>query len=214
MKIEIWSDVACPFCYIGKRRLEEAMSQFEHKNEVEIEWKSYLLNPDQQSNTGQSLYEYLAEAKGWTMEYTMQVNEQVLAMAEEVGLHYNMDKAVIANTSDAHRLIQHAKTLGKGDDIEEALFKAYFVDGRNLADHKALTQIAVDCGIEEASAAAALNNLEYSEAVQRDIYEGVQIGVRGVPFFVFDNKYGISGAQPLEVFTRTLQQTYEAKASL
>ena len=190
------------------------MSQFEHKNEVEIEWKSYLLNPDQQSNTGQSLYEYLAEAKGWTMEYTMQVNEQVLAMAEEVGLHYNMDKAVIANTSDAHRLIQHAKTLGKGDDIEEALFKAYFVDGRNLADHKALTQIAVDCGIEEASAAAALNNLEYSEAVQRDIYEGVQIGVRGVPFFVFDNKYGISGAQPLEVFTRTLQQTYEAKASL
>jgi predicted DsbA family dithiol-disulfide isomerase len=214
MKIEIWSDVACPFCYIGKRRLEEALSQFEHSNEVEIEWKSYLLNPDQQSNTGQSLYEYLAEAKGWTMEYTMQVNEQVLAMAEEVGLHYNMDKAVIANTSDAHRLIQHAKSLGKGDDIEEALFKAYFVDGRNLADHQELTQIAVDCGIEEASAAAALNNMEYSEAVQRDIYEGVQIGVKGVPFFVFDNKYGISGAQPLEVFTRTLQQTYEAKASL
>ena len=214
MKIEIWSDVACPFCYIGKRRLEQALEQFAHSNEVEIEWKSYLLNPDQKSNTGQSLYEYLAEAKGWTMEYTMQVNEQVLAMAEEVGLHYNMDKAVIANTSDAHRLIQHAKSLGKGDDIEEALFKAYFVDGRNLADHKELTQIAVDCGIEETSAAAALNNLEYSEAMQRDIYEGVQIGVRGVLFFVFDNKYGISGAQPLEVFTRTLKQTYEAKASL
>lgn len=214
MKIEIWSDVACPFCYIGKRRLEEALSQFEHKNEVEIEWKSYLLNPDQKSNTGQSLYEYLAEAKGWTMEYTMQVNEQVLTMAEEVGLHYNMDKAVIANTSDSHRLIQHAKSLGKGDAMEEALFKAYFIDGRNLADHQELIQIANHCGIDEVSAAAALENMDYTEAVQKDIYEGVQIGVRGVPFFVFDNKYGISGAQPLEVFTRTLQQTYEAKASL
>lgn len=210
MKIEIWSDVACPFCYIGKRRLEEALSQFEHKNEVEIEWKSYLLNPDQKSNTGQSLYEYLSEAKGWTMEYTMQANQQVTAMAEEVGLHYNMDKAVVANTSDAHRLIQHAKTLGKGDAMEEALFKAYFVDGRNLADHQVLSQIAAECGIDEASATAALNNLEFAEAVQRDIYEGVQIGVRGVPFFVFDNKYGISGAQPLEVFTRTLEQTYQA----
>lgn len=210
MKIEIWSDVACPFCYIGKRRLEEALSQFEHNNEVEIEWKSYLLNPDQKSNTGQSLYEYLSEAKGWTMEYTMQANQQVTAMAEEVGLHYNMDKAVVANTSEAHRLIQHAKTLGKGDAMEEALFKAYFVDGRNLADHQVLSQIATECGIDEASATAALNNLEYAEAVQRDIYEGVQIGVRGVPFFVFDNKYGISGAQPLEVFTRTLEQTYQA----
>lgn len=210
MKIEIWSDVACPFCYIGKRRLEEALSQFEHNNEVEIEWKSYLLNPDQKSNTGQSLYEYLSEAKGWTMEYTMQANQQVTAMAEEVGLHYNMDKAVVANTSEAHRLIQHAKTLGKGEAMEEALFKAYFVDGRNLADHQVLSQIAAECGIDEASATAALNNLEYAEAVQRDIYEGVQIGVRGVPFFVFDNKYGISGAQPLEVFTRTLEQTYQA----
>jgi predicted DsbA family dithiol-disulfide isomerase len=210
MKIEIWSDVACPFCYIGKRRLEEALSQFEHKNEVEIEWKSYLLNPEQKSNTGQSLYEYLSEAKGWTMEYTMQVNQQVVEMAEEVGLHYNMDKAVVANTSEAHRLIQHAKSLGKGDAMEEALFKAYFVDGRNLANQEELSQIAADCGIDEASAKTALNNLDYAEAVQRDIYEGVQIGVRGVPFFVFDNKYGISGAQPLEVFTRTLEQTYQA----
>lgn len=210
MKIEIWSDVACPFCYIGKRRLEEALSQFEHKNEVEIEWKSYLLNPDQKSNTGQSLYEYLSEAKGWTMEYTLQVNQQVVEMAEEVGLHYNMDKAVVANTSEAHRLIQHAKSLGKGDAMEEALFRAYFVDGRNLADQRELTQIAADCGIDEVSAKAAINNMEYAEAVQRDIYEGVQIGVRGVPFFVFDNKYGISGAQPLEVFTRTLEQTYQA----
>lgn len=186
------------------------MSQFEHKDEVEIEWKSYLLNPDQESNTGKSLYQYLSEAKGWTMEYTMQANQQVLAMAEEVGLQYHLDQVVVANTSDAHRLIQHAKTLGKGDSMEEALFKAYFVEGRNLADHHTLFQIAAECGIDEGAATAALHNLEYAEAVQRDIYEGVQIGVRGVPFFVFDNKYGISGAQPLEVFTRTLEQTYQA----
>ena len=210
MKIEIWSDVACPFCYIGKRRLEEALAQFEHKDEVDIEWKSYLLNPDQKSNTGQSLYQYLADIKGWTMDYTIQVNQQVLAMAEEVGLHYQLDKAVVANTTDAHKMIQLAKSLNKGDVMEEALFKAYFMEGVNLADHAELKRIALSCGIDAESAEKALNDASLNEAIQRDIYEGVQIGVRGVPFFVFDNKYGISGAQPLEVFTRTLDQTYQA----
>ena len=167
MKIEIWSDVACPFCYIGKRRLEEAMAQFEHKDEVEIEWKSYLLNPDQKSNTGQSLYEYLAEAKGWTMEYTIQVNQQVLAMAEEVGLHYQLDKAVVANSTDAHKLIQLAKSLDKGDLMEEALFKAYFMEGVNLADHAELIPIALTCGIDAETARKALNDASLNEAIQR-----------------------------------------------
>jgi len=209
MKIEIWSDVACPFCYIGKRRLEEALANFEHKDEVQIEWKSYLLNPNQESNTGQSLYEYLSKAKGWTMDYTIQANQQVVAMAEEVGLHYKMDDVVMANTTDAHRLIQFAKLQNKGEDMEEALFKAYFMEGKNLADFKTLSEIAASIGLDANEALEVLNQKAFTENIQKDIYEASQIGVRGVPFFVFDNRYGISGAQPLEVFTRTLDQTYQ-----
>lgn len=209
MKIEIWSDVACPFCYIGKRRLEEALSTFEHKDEVEIEWKSYLLNPNQESNTGQSLYEYLSAAKGWTMEFTLQANQQVIEMAKEVGLNYKMDDVVMANTTDAHRLIQFAKTQNKGEAIEEALFKAYFMEGKNLADFNTLVEIASSIGLDANQSLDVLNQKSFTENIQKDIYEASQIGVRGVPFFVFDNRYGISGAQPLEVFTRTLEQTYQ-----
>lgn len=208
MKIEIWSDVACPFCYIGKRRLEQALEQFEHKDEVEIEWKSYLLNPELKPEPGQSLYEYLSKAKGWTMDYTIKANQQVLEMAKEVGLEYQLDKVRIANTTDAHRIIQLAKQKGLGAQIEEAFFDAYFTKGADLGDHDVLVDIAVRVGLNETEARQVLENQLLNDKISQDIYESTQIGVRGVPFFVFDNKYGISGAQPLEVFTRTLEQTY------
>ncbi|MBL7837859.1 MAG: DsbA family oxidoreductase [Bacteroidetes bacterium] len=206
MKIEIWSDIACPFCYIGKRRLEQALEQFEHKDKVTIEWKSYLLNPDLVPEPGQSLYAYLSKSKGWSMAYTMQANQQVLEMAREVGLNYQLDKVRIANTTDAHRIIQLAKQRGLDDTIEEAFFDAYFTKGADLGDHEVLVDIAVRAGISESEARKVLNEQLLGDKISQDIYESTQIGVRGVPFFVFDNKYGISGAQPLEVFTRTLNQ--------
>lgn len=206
MKIEIWSDIACPFCYIGKRRLEQALEQFEHKDKVTIEWKSYLLNPDLVPEPGQSLYAYLSKSKGWSMAYTMQANQQVLEMAREVGLNYQLDKVRIANTTDAHRIIQLAKQKGLDDTIEEAFFDAYFTKGADLGDHEVLVDIAVRAGISESEARQVLNEQLLGDKISQDIYESTQIGVRGVPFFVFDNKYGISGAQPLEVFTRTLNQ--------
>ena len=206
MKIEIWSDIACPFCYIGKRRLEQALEQFEHKDKVTIEWKSYLLNPDLVPEPGQSLYAYLSKSKGWSMAYTMQANQQVLEMAREVGLNYQLDKVRIANTTDAHRIIQLAKQKGLDDTIEEAFFDAYFTKGADLGDHEVLVDIAVRAGISESEARQVLNEQLLSDKISQDIYESTQIGVRGVPFFVFDNRYGISGAQPLEVFTRTLNQ--------
>ena len=208
MKIEIWSDVACPFCYIGKRRLEEALNGFEHQSDVEIEWKSFQLNPELKTNKIQSIHEYLAEAKGWTIEYAKQMGEQVTAMAEEVGLNYNMDATVVANTFNAHRLIQFAKTQNLGDAIEEALFRAYFMEGKNIDSNTELIEIAVSIGLNAAEAEKVLNEKQFSEQVEFDAYEAQQIGVRGVPFFVFNRKYGISGAQPLEVFTRTLDQAY------
>lgn len=208
MKIEIWSDVACPFCYIGKRRLEEALNGFEHQSDVEIEWKSFQLNPELKTNKIQSIHEYLAEAKGWTVEYAKQMGEQVTAMAGEVGLNYNMDTTVVANTFNAHRIIQFAKTQNLGDAIEEALFKAYFMEGKNIDSKTELIEIAVSIGLNAAEAEKVLDEKQFSEQVEFDAYEAQQIGVRGVPFFVFNRKYGISGAQPLEVFTRTLDQAY------
>lgn len=213
MKIEIWSDVACPFCYIGKRRLEEALSTFEHKDNVEIEWKSYLLNPDMATDADKTLNEYLAENKGWTKEYTEQVQGHVTAMAAEVGLEYHLDKAVPANTKQAHNLIQLAKTKGKGEEMEEVLFRAYFTEGKNLDDTTTLMEIGKGIGLTSDEMETTLNNKSYDSSIEKDIYEGIQIGVKGVPFFVFDNRYGISGAQPLEVFTRTLRQTYEESQS-
>lgn len=208
MKVEIWSDVACPFCYIGKRRLEEALSSYAHADEVEIEWKSFQLNPELKTNGVQGIHEYLAEAKGWTVAYARQMGEQVMAMAEEVGLHYNMDATVVANTQNAHRLIQYAKTQKLGDAIEEALFKAYFMEGKNIDLTSDLLELAVGIGLDQTETLEVLNSSQFEEQVELEAYEAQQIGVRGVPFFVFDRKFGISGAQPLEVFTRTLDQAY------
>ena len=209
MKIEIWSDVACPFCYIGKRRLEQALDGFEYQSDVEIEWKSFQLNPELKINKPQSIHEYLAEAKGWTIEYAKQMGEQVTSMAEEVGLNFNMEATVVANTMNAHRLIQFAKTKNLGNAIEEALFKAYFMEGKNIDSQEALIEIASNIGLNLDEARKALHEKQYSEQIEFDAYEAQQIGVRGVPFFVFNRKYGIYGAQPLEVFTRTLNQAYE-----
>lgn len=208
MKVEIWSDVMCPFCYIGKRKFEDALSRFPDKDRIEVVWKSFELNPALVTNPQKSVTEYLAETKGWTLEYTQQVQAHVIDMAKEVGLHYDFDKAVMANSFDAHRLIQLAKTKGKGDAAEERLFKAYFTEGKNTADHDTLTQLGTEIGLDAQEIKTLLAGNEFAEAVQRDEYEARQIGVRGVPYFVFNDKYAVSGAQPSETFLGALTQAY------
>ena len=206
MKVEIWSDVMCPFCYIGKRKFENALQQFAGKDNVVVEWKSYQLNPDMVTDTTKSTVDHLAESKGWTKEYTRETMSYVVNMAKEVGLNYNFDKAVVANSFDAHRIIQFAKTVGKGDAMEERLFKAYFVEGKNTADHTTLTQLAVEIGLPEAEVTAVLKSDKYAAEVRRDVAESEQLGIRGVPFFVIDRKYGISGAQDSQVFLDSLNK--------
>jgi predicted DsbA family dithiol-disulfide isomerase len=208
MKVEIWSDVMCPFCYIGKRKFEAALAQFEHKDQVEIVWKSFQLQPDLVTDPNKNTLQHLAESKGWTMEYTQQVTAQVVQMAKEVGLNYNFDKAVVANSFDAHRLVQYAKIQGKGDAMEEQLFKAYFLDGKNTADHATLTQLAVAIGLKEDEVKKVLTSDAYADAVHQDIYESQQIGVRGVPYFVLGNKYAVSGAQQSETFLGALRKAW------
>jgi len=208
MKVEIWSDVMCPFCYIGKRKFEAALAKFEYKNHVEVIWKSFQLQPDMVTNPTKNTLEHLAESKGWTLAYTKQVTSQVVQMAKEVGLNYDFDKAVVANSFDAHRLSHFAKSKGKGDAIEEQLFKAYFIDGKNTADHATLTQLAVSIGLNETEVKQILTSDSFAIEVRQDIYESQQIGVTGVPYFVLNNKYAISGAQSSETFLGALQKAW------
>jgi predicted DsbA family dithiol-disulfide isomerase len=208
MKIEIWSDVVCPFCYIGKRKLEKALEKFQFKHKVEIEWKSFQLNPDQQTKPGVSTLEDLSKSKGWSMEQTKQITSQVVQMAKAEGLTFDFDKAVVANTKNAHQLIHLAKEFEIQDAMKERLLKAYFSDGLNVDDPETLIQLGMEVGVPEKKIKHMLETNTYLEAVDQDIYEARLIGVRGVPFFVLDRKFGISGAQPDEVFDQTLEKAW------
>lgn len=208
MKIEIWSDVVCPFCYIGKRKMEKALQKFPFKDKVEIEWKSFQLNPDQKTKPGVSTLEDLSQSKGWSMEQTRQITANVVEMAKSEGLTFDFDKAVVANTKNAHRLIHLAKEFGVQDAMKERLLKAYFTDGLNVDDVDTLIQLGKEVGVPEEKIKPMLESDQYKEAVDQDIYESRLIGVRGVPFFVLDRKFGISGAQPDEVFDQTLEKAW------
>lgn len=211
MKVEIWSDVMCPFCYIGKRKFESALAQFENRDDVEITWKSFQLNPDMKTDPNKSTLEYLAEVKGWSLDQAKSTTSYVTNMAKEVGLDYNFDKSVVANSFDAHRLIQFAKTKGKGDAAEERLFKAYFTEGKNTADHAVLTQLGTEIGLDAEAVRTMLAGTMYGSEVQNDIAEGEKLGLTGVPFFVVDRKYGVSGAQQPETFLNTLKKAWDDK---
>ncbi len=208
MKIEIWSDVVCPFCYIGKRKLEKALAKFPQKEAIEIEWKSFQLNPDQKTNPTFSTLEYLAESKGWSLEQAREISSQVAGMAESEGLIFNFENAVVANTKNAHRLIHLAKAAGKGGEMKERLLKAYFTEGLNIDDSSTLMTLGKEVGLNEESIKKLLESNQYEDAVDQDIYESRLIGVKGVPFFVLDRKFGISGAQSDEVFTQTLEKAW------
>jgi predicted DsbA family dithiol-disulfide isomerase len=209
MKVEIWSDVMCPFCYIGKRHFEKALEGFPERDKVEIEWKSFQLNPDMKTEPGKNINQYLAEHKGWSMEQARQANQYVTKMAGEAGLEYDMDRAVVANSFDAHRLVQLAKKSGKGDAMEERLFRAYFTEGKNIADHATLLELAADIGLEKEQVEKVLASRAFTEEVEKDIYEAKQINVRGVPYFVFNDRYAVSGAQPSDTFAGALQAAWK-----
>lgn len=211
MKVEIWSDVMCPFCYIGKRRFENALKDFGYPDQVKVVWRSFQLNPDMETDPDTNINEYLAEAKGWSLEQAQQINQRVTNMAADEGLEYNMDQAIVANSYDAHRLVQCAKDRGKGDEMEEALFKAYFTEGKNTADHDTLIDLAESVGIDPTEAASILQGEKYSNAVDHDIQLAKNINITGVPFFLFDRRFAISGAQETEAFLKALKQTWNAQ---
>lgn len=209
MKVEIWSDVVCPFCYIGKRHFENALKDFAAKESVEIVWRSFQLDPSIKPNSGQTLNDYLAKRKGITLEHAREMNEYVTQAAQQVGLSYNLDKAVVANTLNAHRLIHLAAKHGLADQAEERLFIAYFTEGKDIGNTDILLQLGTEIGLNAEEVKQVLESDRYTQEVQEDQYLAGQVGARGVPFFVFNNKYAVSGAQPSSVFTKALQKAYE-----
>jgi protein disulfide-isomerase len=208
MKIEIWSDVMCPFCYIGKRNFETALDQFPDKENIEVEWKSFQLDPSLPEVATESQEDYLINHKGMSREQIQGMLTHVTEMAKQAGLEYHLDKSVIVNSQKAHHLIQFAKTKNLGNEIEERLFKAHFTEGKNLADNAVLTQLGKEVGLDESELQAAFTDDQYKYQMTQDIQEAQYIGVRGVPFFVFDRKYGVSGAQPPQAFLETLSKSF------
>jgi len=208
IQVEIWSDVMCPFCYIGKRQFEAALGGFEGKDRVEIVWKSFQLDPNLRADAGQSLYSYLAQRKGMSLDQSKRMHDQVTQTAAQVGLDYRFDHVVVNNSHAAHRLIQLAKTQALGDALEEALFHSYFTDGKDIGDRAVLAALAVSVGLTEAQADEAFDDPSGSwrRKVDEEASEAGSLGSTGVPFFVFQRRYAVTGAQGTATFQRVLQK--------
>ena len=204
MKIETWSDAVCPWCYIGKRRLERALGEFEHADEVEIEWRSFQLNPGAPDRAVPTL-EYLARRFG---PQAQPMVTRVTELARAEGLDLNYDTALSVNTLDAHRALHLAAGHGLAGAAEERLLHAHFTEGADLSDPDTLAGLLGEVGLNPDRVRAVVTGTEYADAVRAEAEEAVALGANGVPFFVIDRAYGIPGAQPAEVFLGALRKAY------
>ena len=213
MRIDIWSDIACPWCYLGLTRLEAALSRFEHSDAVEVRLHSFQLDPTLPESYPGTEAEYLAASKGLDRATVEQMFARVSGAAAPDGVQLNFDALVVANSRRAHRLLQQAElsdpTGHTAWKLELALFEAHFRDGRNIGDAATLIELAVGVGLDADGAAGALDSAERDEEVDADIDAAARLGIRGVPFFVLAEKYGVSGAQPGEVFDDVLRQVWD-----
>jgi predicted DsbA family dithiol-disulfide isomerase len=211
MKVEIWSDVACPFCFIGKRTFEDALSRFEHRDDVEVTWRSFQLDPTMPAEPQGGLNDLIARKYGKTIDEAREMNARVIGMAEGVGLHYDFERARPSNTLDAHRVIQLAAVHGLADAAEERLFRAYLEEGELLSDHATLVRLAEEIGLDRAETERVLAGEEYADAVTAEVTEAQELGLSGVPAFVLDRRLLVSGAQPPEAILGALQQAWETQ---
>ncbi|VEF49637.1 protein disulfide isomerase [Bacillus freudenreichii] len=214
MKIEVWSDYACPFCYIGKRRLEQALEKFPHRDQVEVNFKSFELDPNAPRDISQSIHEILASKYGMSVEEAKRMNEGMRQQAAEVGLTFNFDTLIPTNTFDAHRLTHFSKSKNKEAELTEKLLRAYFTESKHLGDREVLADIAQEAGIDREEVLEFLaDETSLANEVRGDEQMAQQMGVGGVPFFVINQKYGISGAQPTETFLSALEKVWQEEQS-
>lgn len=208
MQVEIWSDIMCPFCYIGKRRFEAALQQFTHRDEVEVVWRSFELDPNMHTVPGQSIDELLAIRKGVSVAQAHQMNAHMAQTAAEVGLRFDFDRMVPVNMFNAHRFVHLAAHHDRQDAAKERLFRAYFTEGQHVEDLDTLARLGADIGLDAVEVKRVLQTDAYAQQVRHDEYQARQINVRGVPFFVFADKYAVSGAQPSELFAEVLKKVW------
>lgn len=209
MNVQIWSDIRCPFCYIGKKKFESALEKFPHKDDISVTWKSFQLDPSLKTAPDVSPKEHFANQKGISIQQVEGMYQQVLNAAKDVDLNFNLEKSVVANSFNAHRLIQLAKTKGLGNEMEEEMFKAHFIDGKNIDDVESLMESGISIGLDKEEVKKVLASDAFSKEVETDEAEARSIGVTGVPFFVLNNKYAVSGAQSSETFLQALTQAWK-----
>ncbi|MBM7566903.1 DsbA family oxidoreductase [Paenibacillus sacheonensis] len=214
MKVEVWSDIACPFCYIGKRRFEAGLAKFAHKEEIEVVYRSFQLDPNAEKDPEQDAYGLVAKKYGISREQSEAMHENLVQQAAELGLTYNFEHAHPANSLDAHRLIHYAGRFGKRTEAAELLFKAYFTDSKRIGRMETLIDIAAELGLDPKEAEAVLSSDEFTEEVQAECREASQLGANGVPFYVINRKYAVAGAQPSEVFLDVLNTCWEEEKPL
>jgi predicted DsbA family dithiol-disulfide isomerase len=210
IKVDIWSDVQCPWCYIGKRKFETAVAGFD--GEVDVEYHSFELAPDTPVDFDGSPKDYLAQRKGISPDQVDQMLERVTGIAAGVGLDYDYDHVHQTNTVKAHELIHYAKSQGRQLDMTERLLKAYFIDGRHVGRIEDLADLAAEIGLDRAEVVRVLTANTYLADVKADVAQAAEYGISGVPFFVFDEKYGVSGAQDSATFANVLAQVASEKA--
>ncbi|AKG73138.1 DsbA family oxidoreductase [Salinicoccus halodurans] len=209
MKVEIWSDIGCPFCYIGKKNFEAGVSEFAGKDDLEVIYRSFQLDPTAKKEPDESMAELLAKKYNKSVKEAEIMNSQVADAAKAAGLDFNMEKVVPSNSMDAHRLVKLASEEGKEGEAMNRLYKAYFTDGLNVADTETLVQIGTEIGLDSDKIRAMLSDDLYKEKVIEDQNVANQLGAQGVPLFVINRKYGVSGAQPPEAFKEALTKAYE-----
>jgi predicted DsbA family dithiol-disulfide isomerase len=208
VRVEIWSDVICPWCYIGKRQFEHALQDFEHRDKVEVVHRSFQLDPTFPHGETVDVADMLADKYGMPREQAVEMNRQMEERAAGVGLEYHLKDGKAGNTSAAHRLVHLAAKHNLQDELVEALFKAHFTDRRSVFDHDTLTKIAEETGLDATAARETLSSGTFAAEVEADQREARDLGATGVPFFVIDRRYGISGAQPPEAFTQALTRAW------
>jgi predicted DsbA family dithiol-disulfide isomerase len=211
VKIDIWSDIVCPFCYLGKRRLELALETFEHRDEIEVTWHSFELDRAAEPVSDRALVDLLATKYGITRAQAVDQHRSIASSAAELGLEFNWGQARYGNTFDAHRLVHLAGEHGLADLAQERLMRAYFTDGFAVGDRDTLVSLSGEIGLDEAEVRGMLDSDDYGNHVRSDEATATMLGIGSVPFFVLDRKYGVSGAQPAEVFTQALQTAWSTR---
>ena len=214
MHVEIWSDIACPWCYIGKRRFETALAAFEHREDVTVTWRSFELDPTAPRERDVDGATHLAEKYGTSREQALAMHEQMTGVAAEEGLEFRFDRARGGNTFDAHRLLHLAAAHGAQDAMKERLMRAYLSEGEAIGDPETLERLAIDAGLPADEVRELLAGDRFADEVRADEHTAAQLGIHAVPFFVLDRAMGASGAQPPEVFAELLRRGWEARSPI